>query len=101
MPLGTSKFTVKSWRPHAKNTLLGFVSLITPSGLVINDCCLHQKNGSRWFAMPAKSYDKNGTVTWVPMVEFADKEVKERFQSEALLAINDYLASSGDEEPFR
>jgi hypothetical protein len=53
-------FIVREFRPHQKNTLVGFLVLELPSGLVIRDVMLHEKGDSRWVSMPAKEYTKNG-----------------------------------------
>jgi hypothetical protein len=86
----------RSWRPYQKNTLLGFLSLELPSGLVINDISLHEKNGSRWTSMPAKQYELHGEKTWAPLIEFADRDSRESFQQLALAAIDEYLAEGGE-----
>jgi hypothetical protein len=91
----TNNFVVREWRPYQKNTLVGFLSLELPSGLVLHGCTLHQKNGSRWIGMPAKSFEKDGATTWAPLVEFASKEARERFQTAALEALDGYLALDG------
>jgi hypothetical protein len=91
MTASADGFAVREWKPYAKNTLVGFVSLELPSGLIIHGCTVHEKNGSRWIGLPAKQYTKDGTQTWAPLVEFASKEVREKFQALALAAIDAYL----------
>jgi hypothetical protein len=90
-----AKFRIecRAFKPFAKNTLVGFVSLkINPPGLVVNDCCLHTKNSRRWLAFPAKSYqDKEGKQQWWPIVEIEDKEILRRFQAAGLEAVDHYL----------
>jgi DNA-binding cell septation regulator SpoVG len=92
----TSAFRVKSWRPYSKNTLRGYLTLKLPSGLVINDISLHEKNGSRWTSMPAKQYELNGEKTWAPLIEFSDRESRESFQQLALEAISEYLSETNE-----
>ena len=85
-------FMVKEWRPYVKNTLQGFLSLELPSGLVLHGFTLHQKNGSRWVSPPAKEFTKaDGTKSWVPQIDFVSKEVREKFQAEALRAVDRHL----------
>ena len=48
----TNAFKVREWRPHSKNTLVGFASLERPSGLIIHNISGHEKANSRWVAMP-------------------------------------------------
>jgi DNA-binding cell septation regulator SpoVG len=85
-------FAVRQFRPFEKNTLLGFLELELPSGLIIHDITLHEKGDSRWVSMPAKQYEKNGEKTWIPLVEFTSKETRERFQAAALAALDEYMA---------
>jgi hypothetical protein len=79
------------FRPYVKNTLRAFVDLeLTRVGLVLHDCCWHEKNGKHWVAFPARSYlDKNGNTLWSPLVEFAEGAAKarEQFQRQAVEAI--------------
>jgi hypothetical protein len=70
-----------------KNTLLGFVEIETPSGLVINDVALHEKNGKHWLSMPARAYEKNGEKSWIPYVKFKNRETTDKFQAAALPAV--------------
>lgn len=88
----TSTFAAREFKPFEKNTLRGFVSLELPSGLILHGFTLHEKNGSRWIGMPAKEFTKSdGIKSWVPQIEFASKEARDRFQAAALGAVDDYL----------
>jgi DNA-binding cell septation regulator SpoVG len=89
-------FAVREWRPHVKNTLVGFASIELPSGLVIHGICLHQKGDSRWVSMPARQYEKGSEKTWAPLVEFTTKDAREKFQRCVLEAIDIYLAEGGE-----
>jgi hypothetical protein len=89
---GTSHgFTVKEWKPYSKNTLLGFLSLELPSGLVLHDLTLHRRGDDRWLSMPAKSFDKDGAKGWAPLIEFSTKESRDKFQAAALSAMDAYF----------
>ena len=93
---GHRELLVSNWKPYEKNTLRGFMTLTLPSGLVIHNCALHQKDNSRWIGLPARQYTAtNGTVSWSPMVEFASKEARYAFQDAALEAIDRFLAEGG------
>ncbi|MDQ3958963.1 MAG: hypothetical protein M3255_01410 [Pseudomonadota bacterium] len=87
----------RSFKRVEKNTLKGFVSIkITPPGLVVNDICLHEKQGRRWLSFPAKPYqDKDGKQQWWPIVEIEDREVLRHFQAAGLEAIDRYLQQGG------
>jgi len=89
-------FIVREWKPYSKNTLVGFLSLELPSGLIIHNVMLHERSNSRWVTMPAREYQKDGEKTWMPLIEFADKETREAFQERALEAIDAHLAGGGE-----
>ena len=87
---------VTNWKAYEKNTLRGFLSLSLPSGLVIHNCALHQKDGARWIGLPSRQYTAtDGKVSWSPMVEFASKEARYAFQDAALEAVDRFLAEGG------
>jgi hypothetical protein len=80
-------------RRFEKNTLKGFVDLqLTRVGLVIRDCCWHEKDGKEWVSFPARSYTDPGTgeVKWQPLVEFAPgaRKAREQFREQAIEAIH-------------
>jgi hypothetical protein len=79
------------FRPYEKNTLRGFCDLqLVRTGLIIRDCCLHEKGGKYWISFPARSYqDKAGGTQWAALIEFADgaKEAREAFQKQAVAAV--------------
>ena len=75
-------------------TVLGFLSIQTVSGLVINDVKLMVgPKGSRWLAMPSVKQldrdgnprlDANGKALWSPIIEFADRATQDRFRDTVL-----------------
>jgi hypothetical protein len=81
------------FRPYQKNTLQGFADLhFVRTGIVIHDCCLHQKGDRRWISFPARPYeDKDGKTQWAAMVEFAEgaTAAREQFQQQAVAAVLD------------
>ena len=95
MTATSHSFIVREWKPYAKNTLIGFLSLELPGGMVLRGCALHKKNSSRWSGLPAGEYEKHGNKTWTPLVEFVSKEAREKFQAAALAAVDRHL---GEEE---
>jgi hypothetical protein len=78
------------FRPYQKNTLVGFADLhLVRTGIIIRDCCLHEKNDKRWISFPARSYqDKYGHTLWSPVIEFAEDATaaREQFQQQAVAA---------------
>jgi hypothetical protein len=87
------------WREVTKNSLRGFCVLsLSPSGLVLRDCALHERDGRRWISLPSKPQldsegrqrkdATTGKPLWLPVVEIKGKTERERFQAAALVAID-------------
>jgi len=54
-PRWAAMIEASEWRAVAKNTLQGFCVLsLSPSGLVLRDCALHERDGKRWVSLPSK-----------------------------------------------
>ena len=65
-----------------KNTLVGVFDLEMPSGLKINGVMLHEKNGKRWVQFPSKEWlTPDGEKRYLPLIEFASNDVRDRFQA--------------------
>lgn len=88
-------FRVLELKPFKRNTLRAFVVLELPSGLILNDLTLHQKGDSRWVSMPGRQFEKNGEKNWAPLIEFSSKESRDKFQIEAIKAIDTHLGEEG------
>jgi hypothetical protein len=82
------------FRSFRKNTLQGFADLqLVRTGLVIKDCCLHERAGKQWISFPARSYqDGNGRTQWAALIEFAEGagEAREAFQRLAVTAVRTF-----------
>ena len=79
---------ILDWRPLRKNSLLGFVKIETPSGLVINDVTVLTSERGLWASPSSKPMvdrngsalkDANGKLRYVPVIEFVSKEVRNKF----------------------
>jgi DNA-binding cell septation regulator SpoVG len=95
MSAETSQFIAADWRPVVKNSLQGFLSLTLPSGMIVRECSLHQKDSSRWVSMPAREYKKDGESKWRAVIDFSDKETGKAFQKRALAAVDELLEAGG------
>jgi hypothetical protein len=72
---------ILNFKVIGKNTLKGFFDLELPSGMILAGCQLHQKNESKWIGLPARPYTTDaGTQTWTKIVDFRDKQTRDRFQ---------------------
>ena len=96
---------------NAAGTLLGFVTIELPSGLILNDCKLMVgPQGRRWIGMPAVKqldrdgnprFDANGKPLWNQIVEFRDRAVRDRFNRAVIEALRTTHAElfEGEGEP--
>lgn len=93
-----------NWRPHEQNTLRAFVDLRLLSGLTLRDCTYHSRGEARWVGFAARpQLDHEGRILRAPrtgkpsysaVVTIDDREARERFQREALAAIDELLGST-------
>ena len=78
-------FTVSNPKPINKNTLIGKVDLEMPSGLIVRGVMLFEKSGKRWCSFPSKEWtDQSGKKNYSPLLEFASREIGDKFQSQVL-----------------
>jgi hypothetical protein len=78
-------FIVTNPKQMRKGTLLGFFDLEMPSGLIIRGAMLFEKNGKRWVGFPSKEWVKaDRTKGYMPLLEFADRLISDRFQAAVL-----------------
>jgi hypothetical protein len=90
---GHREIIIADWKPHEKNTLKGFFTASLPSGLVFHDLMLHERNGARWIAFPAREWkDAEGNRQFARFVEFSSRKAGERFRDQVLAALDKHLA---------
>ena len=91
---------ITEFRPHSRNTLQGFTTILFEDiGLLLRDVAFHEKNGSNWFQLPAKPYDKpDGTRGWNYIVAFLDKDKFKQFQEIALKAFDRFQRDTKEEQ---
>jgi hypothetical protein len=79
------------FRPYSGNTLRGFCDLeLSRVGVVICECCWHEKAGKEWVSFPTRSFRANdGKTQWSSLVHFAEgaRQARDEFQRQALEAI--------------
>jgi len=94
--------TASDWKPRLANTLQGFLTLtLSPPGIVLKECGLHERDGKRWIGLPARAHIDSegrqrtdpvtGKKLYLPVVELAGKDERVRFQREALAAVDRLL----------
>jgi len=84
---------VLKFAEHRSGQMRGFLSIQLGSGLIIHDCRLMvPENGDYWIALPSRPVlDENrcqatneGKPIYAPSVEFASRDVSDRFQAQPL-----------------
>jgi hypothetical protein len=88
--------TERTGVPVVRNTLRGFCRARMPSGVVLHDNGVHEKNGTWWVSPAAKPMlnrdgqhikDHAGKPMWSPAVSFASKELRDKFSAAVLGAL--------------
>jgi hypothetical protein len=90
---------IRRWKLHRNpaGTMLGFLSIELPSGLIINNLRLMVgPAGKHWIGLPTvkqidtdgtPKLDENGKPLWSPVVEIPDRHTRERFTALILDAV--------------
>lgn len=80
---------ITNLRKLEKGSLVGFFDVELPSGLILRECSLFSKDGRRWVNLPSqKNTGRDGKAIYKHMVEFATRELADKFRDEVLLAID-------------
>ena len=91
-------FVVESFTPMAKNTLVGFVTVIVPSGMVFHECGVHRKNDSVWVSPASKPMiardgtvlkDFGGKIRYAPVISFETKHARDRWSAAVIAALKE------------
>jgi len=84
--------TARDWRAINRKTVIGSFTLELPSGLIIRDILLHEREGERWIQLPSKEWlAASGETRYSQLLEFRDDETKVSFRDLALTAVNKLL----------
>jgi hypothetical protein len=94
------------WRECVRGTLRAFVTLVmTPPGLILKDCSVHEHGGKRWAALPIKPLldsegrqrrnPETGQKIYASVCQIKTRSEREKFQVEALDAIDRLLGKGG------
>jgi hypothetical protein len=103
---GKLSVEVETFTPRRSNTLVGFCSVIVPElHLRISDLSVHEKNQSRWIALPARPWvdrdgvvkrGDNGKVIYIPVIEFTDRPTREAFSDRVIAALLEFAPAAFD-----
>jgi hypothetical protein len=76
------------WRALRKNTLHGFAIIELPSGLIVRDVSVHQKNGKWWAGLPSRPVldtdgkqivNHGGHRQYAAVLGWRDRDLSDRF----------------------
>jgi hypothetical protein len=87
---------ISDWKPRISGSLRGFCSVHLPSGLILYEVAIHNRNGS-WWASPASKpmvgkdgivfRDTDGKVRYSPIISFTDKQTRDRLSRSVVEAL--------------
>lgn len=89
-------FVIEEFTPVIRNTLRGFARVRTPSGMLLFDVAIHEKNGRAWVSPASKPMlSRDGTVMrdaankiqYSPVVGFTSRELRDRFSYQVVAAV--------------
>lgn len=92
----SNDFKASKWKPMRKGSLLGFVTVETPSGLIFHEVSILASNGTYWASPPSKPMldgsgsvmtDDTGKRRYSPVVSFASKAIRDRFSGAIIAAV--------------
>ena len=86
---------IEEFKPFPKNSLIGFVRVRMPSGVIYHDVSIHKQGDSAWASPSAKPQigrdgthiTKDGKPQYSPVVSFVSKEVRDKFSGAILNAL--------------
>jgi hypothetical protein len=90
-PMRITEFTAVQ-----RNSLRGFCTVVHPSGLILSDVSVHQRDGAAWASPPSKPMldrtgqhmkDANGKTLWVPIISFASKDIRNHWSTAVIDAL--------------
>jgi hypothetical protein len=91
-----SALNVADFRPLARNTLRGFVTVILPDGMRLHDCAVHVREGRAWASPPgrpiigrdgAQLRGADGKPQFQPTVTFTSRADQDAFSGAVIEAV--------------
>jgi len=74
-------FQIQEWKPATHGTLIGFVSLQLPRGLILSGLQVHESEGRHWVEYPARATSNGTAPAPVPVVTFSSPKRKQKFEN--------------------
>jgi hypothetical protein len=92
-----------NFRERVRHTLKGFFDIELANGLMLKDCSYHERDGKRWVLLPSRAQihpegrhatdPATGKKLYISVVEIKDRGRRERFQAEAMAAVDRLLGT--------
>ena len=80
---------IRNWRPLVKDTLRGFFTAVLPSGMILHDLILREKNDARWINFPSRAFQgADGVQRYRDQIEFTDRQTADNFRDLVLAALD-------------
>jgi DNA-binding cell septation regulator SpoVG len=84
-----NKITITNYKAHQKGSLSAFFSVMLPSGLIVHECKLFEKENRRWIGLPSRPFTgKDGNTGYAAILEFVNRDTAEGFREAVLRAID-------------
>lgn len=92
----SASIKILDWRPLTKGALRGFAKIELPSGMLIADVTILSGNNGPWASPPSKPQvgrdgavikDAAGKARYTPIIEFASKDVRDRWSNAVIEAL--------------
>ena len=86
---------IREWKPTQHGTLHGLLSILLPSGLILNGFQVHESGGRRWIAYPVRVGRDHEHEVRELLITFSDSISRQRFESTLLHALAPILTAGG------
>jgi DNA-binding cell septation regulator SpoVG len=84
-----SSVTITNFKPYKKGSLAAFFSVTLPSGLIIHECRMFEKESRRWIGLPSRPFTgKDGSTAYAPILEFTSRQGSEHLREAVLRAVD-------------
>lgn len=83
-----------------KNNLLATCDVfIRPWKMTLHSVTVFEKGAQRWIGMPSRKWEKDGETKYQELITFSDEDVKKRFRSQVMEAIDKFLNANPNLDP--
>jgi hypothetical protein len=86
---------VEEFKPLVRSSLRGFARVRMPSGMIIHDVGVYEREGKRWASPPSKpaisrdgtAFRKDNKPVYTPIITFESKALRDKFSDAVITAI--------------